>query len=217
MNKKFLGLFLALVLPLLYVLVLSPALLKPNVNQTAYTLIGFAVFWGLGIGMFLYTRYVEQLPLSTIGWKPLSWKGVLLALVLGILLSLLVPLFTLLTSAVFPTTDQGTIIQVTESYPWWILLLSVFTAGITKEILFRGYALERLVDLTRNKWISGLISLAFFVVIHAIGWNMAHMIGVVLPLGVILTGLYFWKRNLAFVMIVHVVINLPLVFIELLS
>ena len=142
MNKKFLGLFIALVLPLLYVLVLSPVLLKPNVNEPIHTLIGFAVFWGLGIGMFLYTRCFENRPLSTIGWKSVSWKGALLALGLGILLSLLVPLFTLLASAVFPTTDQGTIIQVTERYPWWILLLSVLTAGITEEILFRGYALE---------------------------------------------------------------------------
>lgn len=217
MNKKIVGLFLALVFPLIYVLFLSPILLRPNVNQTAFTLIGFVVFWGLGIGMFLYTRYVEKQPLSTIGWKPLSLKGVVLAIGLGILLSLLVPLFTLLADAVFPTTDQGTIMQVTESYPWWILLFGVLTAGITEEILFRGYALERLIDLTGIKWISGLISLVFFVAIHAAGWNMAHIIGVVLPLGLILTGLYFWKRNLAFVMIVHVVINLPLVFIELLS
>jgi len=140
-----------------------------------------------------------------------------MAIGLGILLSLLVPVFTLLVNAVFPPSDTGTITQVTSNFSWWILLLSVLTAGITEEILFRGYPLERLHEITGNKWISGVISLIFFVAIHATGWNIAHIIGVVIPLGIILTGLYFWQRNLLFVMIVHVFIDLPLVFIALLT
>lgn len=107
--------------------------------------------------------------------------------------------------------------ETASNFPWWILLLSVVTAGVTEEVLFRGYPLERLYEMTGNKWLSGLISLAFFVAIHAAGWNMAHVVGVVIPLGIILTGLYFWRRNLLFVMIVHVVIDLPLVFISLLT
>jgi membrane protease YdiL (CAAX protease family) len=104
-----------------------------------------------------------------------------------------------------------------SNYSWWILLLSVITAGITEEILFRGYPLERLLEVTGTKWISGLISLVFFVAVHATGWNIAHIIGVVLPLGIILTGLYFWQRNLLFMMIVHMVIDLPLVIMALIA
>lgn len=158
----------------------------------------------------------EKLSLTIIGWKPLSWKWTFAAIGLGVLLLLLVPVLTLLVSAVFPPSDTGTITQVTSNFSWWILLLSVLTAGITEEILFRGYPLERLHEITGIKWINGLISLIFFVVIHATGWDITHIIGVVIPLGVIITGLYFWQRNLLFVMIVHVVIDLPLVFIALL-
>lgn len=215
MQKKLLGLSLSLVIPSTYILFISPIFLKPNVNEPVSTLIDFAVLWGLAVGVLFYTRGIEKLPLATIGWKQLSWKLIFTAIGLGILLSLLVPVFTLLVSAVFPPSDTGTITQVVSNFPWWILLLSVLTAGITEEILFRGYPLERLHEMTGNKWISGLISLIFFVAIHSTGWSIAHIIGVVIPLGIILTGLYFWQRNLLFVMIVHLVIDLPLVFIAL--
>lgn len=215
MKKAIFGLILSLVIPAFYVLFINPVLVKPNVPVQASILLGFAVLWALAAGVLVYTRTVERLPLATIGWKPLPWKQELLAVGLGIALSLLVPVLTLLTSRVFPPANTGTVTQVATSSTWWILLISVFTAGITEEILFRGYALERLEGLTKNRWVSGLVSLAFFVSIHAAGWNIAHIIAVVIPLGVILTGLYFWKRNLLFVMIVHVLIDLPLVFMAL--
>ncbi len=217
MQKKILGLSLSLAIPVFFTLFISPIFMKPNINEPASTLIGFGVFWGLAFVMLFFTQTVENQPLATIGWKPLSWKSGLAAVGLGVLLSLLVPVLTLLVSKVFPSSNSGSVTQVASNYSWWILLLSVITAGVTEEILFRGYPLERLQEITGNKWISGLISMVFFVAVHATGWNLAHIVGVVIPLGIILTGLYFWQRNLLFVMIVHVVIDLPLVFIALLA
>jgi len=207
-----LGLGLSLLLPAIYTLLISPNFLKPQVEEPSFTLINLAVFWLLALGVLLFTSKGEKLPLASIGWKRLSWKEILSAVGIGILLSLLVPLLTLLTSKIIPSSGEGTIAAVTTNFPWWILLLSTTTAGVTEEILFRGYPLERLLAYTGNKWLSGLISLVFFVAVHAASWNFAHIIGVVIPLGVFLTGLYFWKRNLLFVMIIHTVIDLPLVF-----
>ena len=204
-----------MVAPILLVLIISPEIIKPGLNEPLFTLVNLGVFWVLALSVVLYTRKIEGLPLSTIGWKPLTLKWILIAVGLGILLSLLVPVFSIITSLIFPSPDSGSIAEVSASYPWWILLLSVITAGVTEEILFRGYSLERLVKITGNQWISGLLSLVFFVVVHAGGWNIAHILGVVLPMGVILTGLYFWRRNLIFVIIVHTIINLPLVFLSL--
>lgn len=217
MQKKILGLGIALIAPVFYVAFINPLFIKPAIGEPLSAMIGFAAFWGLAFVMLSFTRNIENLPLSSIGWKPLTWKSGLMAIGLGVLLSLLVPILTLLTNEIFPPSNSGTVEEVTSTYPWWILLLSVLTAGITEEILFRGYSLERLQEMTGSQWVSGSLSLVFFVAVHAVGWNMAHMIGVVLPLGIILTGLYFWQRNLLFVMIVHVVIDLPLVFLALLA
>ncbi|WKZ38358.1 MAG: CPBP family intramembrane metalloprotease [Anaerolineales bacterium] len=217
MQKKILGLSLSLAVPVVFVLFISPMFIKPNVNEPLSTLVGFGVFWGLAFAVLVFTRKTENLPLTTIGWNSLSWKSALMAIGFGVLLSLLVPVLTLLVSAIFPPSNSGTVTQVVSNYSWWILFLSVITAGITEEILFRGYSLERLLEVTGNKWISGLISLVFFVAVHATGWNIAHIVGVVVPLGMILTGLYFWQRNVFFVIIVHVVIDLPLVIMALLA
>lgn len=95
MQKKILGLSLSLVVPSIYVLFISPIFRKPNVNEPGSTLIDFGVLWGLAFAVLLFTRNIEKLPLTTIGWKPLSWKWTVTAIGFGILLSLLVPVFTL--------------------------------------------------------------------------------------------------------------------------
>jgi len=212
-----LGLSLSLVVPTIYALLLSPVFVKPKLDEPAFSLINFAVFWIFALSVLLFTLKIENSPLSTIGWQRLSWKWILAAIGIGVLLSILVPVLTLFVSAIIPSTDTGTVTTVTANYPWWILLLSVITAGITEEILFRGYALERLLDSTNNKWLSAFISLVFFVAIHATGWNIAHIVGVVIPLGAALTALYLWRRNLLFVMIIHVLIDLPLVILALIT
>jgi uncharacterized protein len=217
MPTKILGLSLSLVAPAFFTLLIIPLAINPKVIEPFSTLVSLGILWGLAIAVLGFTRTIEKRPMASIGWKPLDWQSALLAVGFGIVLSLLVPVLTLLASRIFPPSDVGTIAEVASDYPWWLLLLSVLTAGITEEILFRGYPLERLQEFTGSKWISGIISLIFFVAVHATGWNIAHIVGVVLPLGVILTILYFWKQNLKIVMIVHVVINLPLVFMALLT
>jgi len=41
-------------------------------------------------------------------------------------------------------------------------------------------------------------------------WSLAHVLGVVLPLGAALTSLYVWKRNLPFMVTVHFLVDAPL-------
>lgn len=211
------GLGLSLLMPVVHILVINPLFLKPGINEPLLILLNFGVLWGLALGVLLFTHKVEKRPLSSIGWQPLSLKWTFIAIGIGVLLSLLVPVLTLLVTPLFPPTDTGTVTDVSSRFPWWILLLSVLTAGVTEEILFRGYPLERLLSGTNKTWLSAGISLIFFVAVHAAGWNLAHIVGVVLPLGAALTGLYLWRRNLLFVMIVHLVIDLPLVILSLLA
>ncbi len=134
---------------------------------------------------------------------------------LGVLLSVSVPLLTVLISQILPAPESGGIVDTASGSTPGLLLLSALTAGVTEEILFRGYAIERLIELTRRPWISALTSLAVFVLTHLAGWSLAHVVGVVLPLGAILTALYVWRRNLVFVIIARILVDLPLVLIAL--
>ena len=121
MKKTILGLSLSLAVPAIYVLFISPIIIKSIVDEPVSTLVDFGVLWGLACGVLIFTRNVEKLPLTTIGWKPLSWKLALTAIGLGILLSLLVPVLTLLVSTIFPPFDTGTVTQVVSHFSWWII------------------------------------------------------------------------------------------------
>ena len=86
---------------------------------------------------------------------------------------------------------------------------------IFEEVVYRAYLIERSVQLTGSMWPGAIMGLVLFVGMHLGGWNLAHVVGAVLPLGAILTGLYMWRRNLLFVVIVHLLIGLPLILIAL--
>ena len=63
-------------------------------------------------------------------------------------------------------------------------------------------------------WIGAALGLAAFVLQHLGGWSLSHVLGVVLPLGMVYTGLYLWRRSLPLLMVVHFVTDLPLVLIS---
>lgn len=211
------GLAIALGAPAIYTFVVRPTIVEPRLGEVSAVIVGFAAYWVLALGVVLYTRYGERRPLSSIGWTRLPTRAALVAVGLGVLLSLLVPLLTLMTSALLPPSDTGTITQVATAYPWWVLLLSVVTAGVTEEVLYRGYAFERLRELTGSAWAGGALALVGFTVVHLAGWDVGHVLGVVVPLGAVLTVLYARKRNVVFVVIVHVIVNLPLVGVALVA
>ncbi len=86
----------------------------------------------------------------------------------------------------------------------------VLTDSVVEEVLFRAYLFERLARLTNSRWLAASLSLGAFVAIH-VSWHMAHVVGVVLPGGALFMALYVWRRNLLFNILVHVVVDLPLV------
>lgn len=90
--------------------------------------------------------------------------------------------------------------------PLWLLLLTPVVAGVTEEIFYRGYAVERLAFLTGRRWLAGLIAGAAFLVLHW-SWGATQMILVAFG-AVILTGLYLWRRDLACCMFAHALTDL---------
>lgn len=89
------------------------------------------------------------------------------------------------------------------------LLVGLFvgvTAGITEEILYRGYALERLEGLSGSTVVAGTVTAFLFVVVHYGGHAFGGLL-VITPVAVLLTVGYVWRRNLFVPVIGHVLIN----------
>jgi membrane protease YdiL (CAAX protease family) len=82
----------------------------------------------------------------------------------------------------------------------------VATAVITEEILWRGYPIERLTELTGNVWIGAAVSGVVFLAVHYPAWGLVGAI----PQAVftlVIVGVYVWSRNVVACMCTHGVIN----------
>jgi membrane protease YdiL (CAAX protease family) len=83
--------------------------------------------------------------------------------------------------------------------------LAVLRAGISEEVLYRGYAIERLQGITGSKWIAAVVSLVLFAGFH-FRQGFAG-IGIAFVAGAVLTGLYLWKRDLIANMFAHFLVD----------
>lgn len=211
-TKTLAGIFLSL---FGYIFVLGIKSLTA-LSERNSTILGLILIWLLVIILLAIVKWGEKRAFSSLGAKPITGKEILLAVGIGILLSLMVPILTLLVSQIIPS-DGGDIEAVVSNTSWWMMLAGILTAGITEEIIFRGYLIERIIELTKKNWVALSVSLIAFVLPHTMSWNLTHVIAVVLPLGLILSGMYLWKRNLLFNMIIHIVIDLPLFVMVLLT
>lgn len=207
---RMLGLLLALTGPLLYSLVVVPHLLKPPIDPISSGRIGLVVMWLLTASVLGIALVWERKPLPSLGLRPLSWRMALLGIGLGTMCSVAVPGLAQLGRLVFPAEQGGTVVDIMTRLPAWLILCAVLTAACTEEVLYRAYPIEQLRELTGSVWPGAIISLGLFVAQHLGSWNLSHVLGVVLPLGIVLTGLYLWRRNLGFVILIHFMIDLPL-------
>lgn len=83
-----------------------------------------------------------------------------------------------------------------------LVVAVVLTTSITEEILYRGYVIERLRELTGRMRLAVLCSFVVFVTSHVqfFGpqWFVSNGVSVVL-----LSVLYVWRRNLVACMTMH--------------
>ena len=121
----------------------------------------------------------------------------------GFILGILVfGLTTPLIKALNLGSTAGGITRLAE-LPLGLHLPMVFTAGITEEILFRGYPIERLNTLTGSLGLSAALAYVVFVLLHIPFWGL----GPGIQIGVwslLVTGLYVWRRNLPACMLMHI-------------
>ena len=97
-----------------------------------------------------------------------------------------------------------------------VTILTVLRAGISEEVLYRGYAIERLQRITGSKWIAAVVPLILFAAFHY-RQGLAG-IGIAFVAGAVLTGLYLWKRDLIANMFAHFLVDfIPNVVLPLLG
>ncbi len=187
------GLVLALVVPAL--LTAAPGALGDlGLNPTTEVIINEAAVWALALAVLAIVRFWERRPLTSIGLGKPTWNSLLTGgcVTLGLLFLAGMAAFALETSGLPMPENQTDLIL---GLPLWLQLLVAFSAGVTEEILFRGYAIERMTELTRSRWLGAIVPVLVFGGVHAPFWGIAHAIVAGFS-GLWLTLLYLWRRNL---------------------
>ena len=165
------------------------------------------IWWTLASSILAWVALVERRPLTTIGLRLPTWSTLGWAVAATIVMMVTVMLsYALILPALGLKMNQATTSTVT-TLPVIMMVAVCVRAGVVEEILFRGYAIERLQELTGSKWIAALVPALFFIVGHYASWGGGQLI--VATFGaIILTLLYLWKRDLICCMIAHTATDL---------
>lgn len=157
----------------------------------------FAVIGALGFILFVERRSLASIGLRRPDKGDVLWAAVFWLVGLG--------LTSIVHALVPPPPSAGVDTILSMSLP--VLLGVVLTASVTEEIIFRGYAIERIRDLTGKLWIGATISFILFVIPHVAFfgpmWILYHSYTTLL-----IYALYLWRRNLWGCIILHVMSNM---------
>lgn len=102
-------------------------------------------------------------------------------------------------------------------FPTWVVVLIALTAGVTEEVLFRGYPIERLSELTGELWIGAAVTYLVFTAGHIPFWGLGGALQIS-AWTLVVTVLYVRTRNLIACMVMHIAndlfafVVLPVVF-----
>lgn len=165
------------------------------------------VWWGFGAVILAWVLFAERSSLRSIGLRKPDARTVLWGCLF------VVPLMAsvmLCYAVLFPLLGLKQDMATTRSIvavPLWLQIVTMLRAGIVEEILFRGYPIERLTDLTGRRWFAATFAGAMFIAAHAGGWAASQLLVVAFGT-VILTALYLWRRDLVACMIAHALTDL---------
>ncbi len=151
------------------------------------------LWWALLVIVLAFVVFVERLPLSSIGFKRLSW-GTLWAIPAGAALVIGIPVIYFVVFPLLHLHMNTAEIKKLAATPFWYRLLLVTRAAVCEEVLFRSYPIPRIEELTSRTWIAAAATWAAFTAAHLGSWGWAQLI-VAGYGGAILTALYVWRRD----------------------
>lgn len=170
-----------------------------NTNSVLHSII---FRWSEVVFIFLFIKVAEKLPLSSIKLVALRFGDFLWGFV-GFLVGLIFLAGAGAIAEKFHLQYDTHYRSLLLSLPIGWRFATVFTAGVTEEIIFRGYLLERIAKLTHRLWIGVVLSSIVFMALHIPFWGKFAPIGIGAWTAVVI-GLYLWKKSLYPCIIMHV-------------
>ena len=157
----------------------------------------------------LLVFYWERRPLTSIGVRALTVKDLL-----GAIATLLA--FVLINRCLIWFVDRMPVLRselmrgvaMYASLPRWLDWSGLVANGIAEEVGFRGYAIERIEELTGSTLLGASVPLIVNVLVHAPVWGFHGMLAKA-PILMLFVVLYLWRRNLPACTLAHVLMDIP--------
>jgi uncharacterized protein len=161
-----------------------------------------AAYWIATAFILVYVRFIERRPLASIGLKIPTWKSFVWgALAAFVTIAGMAGIYLVLFPLLHLSENAAAMASIEHLAPWLNALI-IARAAVFEEIFYRGFAIERLTELTHLRWLAAVVSLATFTYAHLSYWGWSHLIVAGFG-GLVLTGLYLWRRDLVSNMIAH--------------
>ncbi len=164
-----------------------------------------AIWWAYIAIVLLYVLKVERRPLSSIGFRKPTLKDIGIGVLAGVVV---IAMLGFIYFVVFPLLHLGDVHKFDPllATPFWWRLISTVRAAVAEEVLFRGYAIERLEESTGSRTIAGVVSCAIFALDHVSSWGWDHLV-IAGAGGIAFTLIYLWRRNLWITILAHFIVD----------
>jgi uncharacterized protein len=161
--------------------------------------------WVLAALCVVLAATISPSGISTLGVRSVSIETLVLGVVTAVGTLVLFAVIGFIQRAMgLPNADIAMFARVTALAPLHKLLL-VVTAGVTEEILYRGYAIGQGQVLFGSVWVAASLSLLVFTLAH-LNWRASHLISVAVAGGAV-TVLFVSSRDLNACILAHTLVD----------
>ena len=211
-----LGVLIALSAPLVQALLIP--WFKRTFEFPMDRFVSLFIFWIAMILALGIAHFAEGYPLAAFGFQrsKKTLRARLIEWILTVLAAVVIASGIILFSS-YVRGEPAPALDITRMLPVWVLIPAWVTGSLTEEVLFRSYPIERLTQMTGRPWLAGLITMLAFTLLHLFGWDWIHVLTAVLPGSIMLTLFYLWRRDLALNVLIHAIINAPLLLLPVLA
>ena len=178
--------------------------LNPNLLDDNFRIIlGQISNWVIVVILLSVVFFWEKSSLESLGIKKFNCKDLIwgfIALIVGFIIFFISDVFVNSLDFVSQSSERVHFLSI----PFIIRIFMVFSTGITEEIIFRGYLIERTNIITNSLIFSSIISIIVFTIFHIPFWGIIGALQVgfwAIPI----TILYVRLRNLPICIVIHII------------
>lgn len=162
--------------------------------------------WALVLVLLAVVAFWEGRDLASMGLRPPRVREAAIGLGAGVAWLLFAALVSSLVTGPLGLSAESSTTTALQALPLAQKASVVLAAAVSEEVLFRGYLMERIEELTGRSWAAVLATVVLFVGGHAAHFGPVTNAWQTL-LTLVFAGLYLWRRDLTAPIVLHLVVD----------